>query len=213
MRLNPGDQLQRPHRAGGRGQRDYRRSPDRRAAFPIWTIDEKMISRRLYTADLPEPDLLIRTSGEMRVSNFLLLADRVCGAITSPIRSGPDFNRAELLRAGIPRFPRSASADSGGLSGAAREIETDAPDGGAGYGGDRRLLAMSRVVTALFLVSHCRFYSALFAPWWWLFFAVVAIVALLSMREYARITGVVRAARIWRGDSDPSSRLHARRFC
>src|SRR5580658_10345501 len=35
-------------------------------------IDEKMISRRLYTADLPEPDLLIRTSGEMRVSNFLL---------------------------------------------------------------------------------------------------------------------------------------------
>ncbi|HYA18952.1 MAG TPA: polyprenyl diphosphate synthase, partial [Bryobacteraceae bacterium] len=32
------------------------------------TVDEKMISRRLYTAGLPEPDLLIRTSGEMRVS-------------------------------------------------------------------------------------------------------------------------------------------------
>jgi phosphatidate cytidylyltransferase len=45
---------------------------------------------------------------------------------------------------------------------------------------------MNRVVTALFLVPVA-IYSALFAPWW-LFFAVVALVALLSMREYARIT-------------------------
>jgi undecaprenyl diphosphate synthase len=35
-------------------------------------IDEKLIERRLYTAGIPDPDLLIRTSGEMRVSNFLL---------------------------------------------------------------------------------------------------------------------------------------------
>ena len=35
-------------------------------------VDEKMISQHLYTAGLPDPDLLIRTSGEMRVSNFLL---------------------------------------------------------------------------------------------------------------------------------------------
>lgn len=35
-------------------------------------IDEKFIERRLYTAGIPDPDLLIRTSGEMRVSNFLL---------------------------------------------------------------------------------------------------------------------------------------------
>ncbi|HEX7580031.1 MAG TPA: polyprenyl diphosphate synthase, partial [Thermoanaerobaculia bacterium] len=35
-------------------------------------IDEDKISSRLYTAGLPDPDLLIRTSGEMRVSNFLL---------------------------------------------------------------------------------------------------------------------------------------------
>ncbi len=35
-------------------------------------IDEKMFSGKLYTAGQPDPDLLIRTSGEMRVSNFLL---------------------------------------------------------------------------------------------------------------------------------------------
>jgi undecaprenyl diphosphate synthase len=35
-------------------------------------IDENTLSQHLYTADLPDPDLLIRTSGEMRISNFLL---------------------------------------------------------------------------------------------------------------------------------------------
>src|SRR5439155_1469875 len=35
-------------------------------------ISEKVISASLYTADIPDPDLLIRTSGEMRISNFLL---------------------------------------------------------------------------------------------------------------------------------------------
>lgn len=35
-------------------------------------IDEKLIDSRLYTADLPDPDLLIRTGGEARLSNFLL---------------------------------------------------------------------------------------------------------------------------------------------
>jgi undecaprenyl diphosphate synthase len=36
------------------------------------TIDEATIARHLYTSDLPDPDLLIRTAGEMRVSNYLL---------------------------------------------------------------------------------------------------------------------------------------------
>ena len=35
-------------------------------------IDEKAITQRLYTRDFPDPDLLIRTSGEMRISNFLI---------------------------------------------------------------------------------------------------------------------------------------------
>ncbi len=35
-------------------------------------IDEEVFAKRLYTSDIPDPDLLIRTSGEMRISNFLL---------------------------------------------------------------------------------------------------------------------------------------------
>jgi tritrans,polycis-undecaprenyl-diphosphate synthase [geranylgeranyl-diphosphate specific] len=35
-------------------------------------IDERMVSSHLYTSDLPDPDLILRTSGEERISNFLL---------------------------------------------------------------------------------------------------------------------------------------------
>ena len=35
-------------------------------------VDEQLISENLYTSGMPDPDLLIRTSGEMRISNFLL---------------------------------------------------------------------------------------------------------------------------------------------
>ena len=42
------------------------------ASAEAMVVDEDAISRRLYTAGLPDPDLLIRTSGEYRVSNFLL---------------------------------------------------------------------------------------------------------------------------------------------
>jgi undecaprenyl diphosphate synthase len=61
-------------------------------------IDEKMISRRLSTAGLPEPDLLIRTSGEMRVSNFLLWQIAYAELYVTDTL-WPDFNRTELLRA------------------------------------------------------------------------------------------------------------------
>jgi undecaprenyl diphosphate synthase len=61
-------------------------------------VDEKAIARRLYTAGLPEPDLLIRTSGEMRVSNFLLWQIAYAELYVTDTL-WPDFNRIELLRA------------------------------------------------------------------------------------------------------------------
>jgi undecaprenyl diphosphate synthase len=67
-------------------------------------VDEDMISRRLCTAGLPEPDLLIRTSGEMRVSNFLLWQIAYAELYVTDTL-WPDFNREELLRA-ILEFQR-----------------------------------------------------------------------------------------------------------
>jgi len=55
-------------------------------------------SRYLYTADIPEPDLLIRTSGEQRVSNFLLLQCAYSEMIFTPV-AWPDFGQAELQAA------------------------------------------------------------------------------------------------------------------
>jgi undecaprenyl diphosphate synthase len=55
-------------------------------------------SRYLYTADIPEPDLLIRTSGEQRVSNFLLLQCAYSEMIFTPV-AWPDFGQADLQAA------------------------------------------------------------------------------------------------------------------
>ena len=61
-------------------------------------VDEELISRSLYTGALPDPDLLIRTSGEMRVSNFLLWQIAYAELYVTDTL-WPDFTRAELLRA------------------------------------------------------------------------------------------------------------------
>jgi undecaprenyl diphosphate synthase len=59
-------------------------------------IDEKMVSNHLYTRDIPDPDLLIRTSGEMRISNFLLWQIAYSEIhITDTL--WPDFNREEFI--------------------------------------------------------------------------------------------------------------------
>ncbi len=55
-------------------------------------------SRYLYTAEIPDPDLLIRTSGETRVSNFLLLQCAYAEMIFSPVL-WPDFSPADLAAA------------------------------------------------------------------------------------------------------------------
>ena len=55
-------------------------------------------SRYLYTAQIPEPDLLIRTSGELRMSNFLLLQCAYSEMVFTPVL-WPDFGKAELAAA------------------------------------------------------------------------------------------------------------------
>jgi len=59
-------------------------------------VTEEQLSRHLYTDGLPDPDLLIRTSGEMRVSNFLLWQIAYAEIFVTETL-WPDFNRARLL--------------------------------------------------------------------------------------------------------------------
>jgi undecaprenyl diphosphate synthase len=61
-------------------------------------VDEETFSASLYTASSPDPDLLIRTSGEMRISNFLLWQIAYSELYVTDTL-WPDFNRGELLKA------------------------------------------------------------------------------------------------------------------
>jgi undecaprenyl diphosphate synthase len=61
-------------------------------------IDEEMISKHLYTRNLPDPDLVIRTSGEMRISNFLLWQIAYSEIYVTEVL-WPDFRGANLLEA------------------------------------------------------------------------------------------------------------------
>jgi undecaprenyl diphosphate synthase len=63
-------------------------------------VDEQTLSAELYTSHVPDPDLLIRTSGEMRVSNFLLWQIAYSELYVTDTL-WPDFDRTELLRAVI----------------------------------------------------------------------------------------------------------------
>jgi undecaprenyl diphosphate synthase len=61
-------------------------------------VDEETIASHLYTAGTPDPDLLIRTSGEMRISNFLLWQIAYAELYVTETL-WPDFRRADLLHA------------------------------------------------------------------------------------------------------------------
>lgn len=61
-------------------------------------LDEEVISANLYTASSPDPDLLIRTSGEMRISNFLLWQIAYAELYVTETL-WPDFKRRDLLQA------------------------------------------------------------------------------------------------------------------
>jgi len=61
-------------------------------------IDERLFSEHLYTHQMPDPDLLIRTSGEQRISNFLLWQLAYTEIYVTPV-FWPDFRSRELLLA------------------------------------------------------------------------------------------------------------------
>jgi len=68
------------------------------AGVPASKIDERAISRHLYQPDMPDPDLVIRTSGEYRVSNFLLWELAYSELIFTDVL-WPDFKREQLFDA------------------------------------------------------------------------------------------------------------------
>ena len=61
-------------------------------------IDEKLLSNSLYTKEYPDPDILIRTSGEMRISNFLLWQISYAELYVTPTL-WPDFKEEDLCNA------------------------------------------------------------------------------------------------------------------
>ncbi len=61
-------------------------------------INEQVIAQHLYTRSFPDPDLLIRTSGEMRVSNFLLWQISYAELVVTPTL-WPDFRKPQLIEA------------------------------------------------------------------------------------------------------------------
>jgi undecaprenyl diphosphate synthase len=94
-------------------------------------INEQQISDHLYTAGLPDPDLLIRTSGEMRVSNFLLWQIAYAEMYVTETL-WPDFSRERFLEALLDYQKRERRYGGLGAKPAAgAESESDADDAGA----------------------------------------------------------------------------------
>ncbi len=65
---------------------------------PADQVDEELVSQYLYTAGIPDPDMIIRTSGEMRISNFLIWQGAYAEFYTTPTL-WPDFDKDEFYKA------------------------------------------------------------------------------------------------------------------
>ncbi len=91
-----------------RSPRRYAPSPPRQRGESSTrpAIDEDTIAAQLYTAGVPDPDLIVRTSGEMRISNFLLW-QLAYSEIWVTATLWPDFKRGDLLRAVVDFQKRS----------------------------------------------------------------------------------------------------------
>ncbi|HNX97123.1 MAG TPA: polyprenyl diphosphate synthase [Candidatus Aminicenantes bacterium] len=96
-RDNPGIQVNLALNYGGRSEivRAIHRLATR--GVPLTTLDEATFATALDTAGIPDPDLLIRTSGEMRISNFLLF-QLAYTELSFPSTLWPDFGPADLFR-------------------------------------------------------------------------------------------------------------------
>lgn len=77
-------------RAIGRDVADGRLNPDK--------INDRTLAQRLYAADMPDPDLLVRTSGEFRISNYLLWQLAYAELVFTDVL-WPDFRREHLFEA------------------------------------------------------------------------------------------------------------------
>ena len=66
--------------------------------IPLEQIDEPLLSHYLYTGDTPDPDLVIRTAGEMRLSNYLIWQSAYAEYYATPTY-WPDFDKDELYKA------------------------------------------------------------------------------------------------------------------
>jgi len=69
-----------------------------KGTFDPESVDEELISGHLDTVGMPDPDLVVRTSGEIRVSNFLLWQSAYAEFVFTDVL-WPDFGKADLLRA------------------------------------------------------------------------------------------------------------------
>ena len=74
------------------------RSRSQQGGLAVSEIDGERFSNHLYTPGVPDPDLVVRTSGEMRISNFLLWQIAYAELYVTDVL-WPDFDRDDLLEA------------------------------------------------------------------------------------------------------------------
>ena len=131
-RTEPGHRLQlwRPRRDRA-GRPQARRGGRGRACSTPTQITPESLPTHLDTAGIPDPDLVIRTSGEMRLSNFLLWQAAYSEFVFLPC-FWPDFSRDRSGR-GAPRLSPPASAASAACRPAASHCDGAGPAGNAAW--------------------------------------------------------------------------------